>query len=175
MDFKLKNGKTVLIREAVATDAKKVLDYMHQINKETKNLLREPGEFTKTISEEEKYLEYTSLSKDNYMFSVWDEDKLISVTGFHGSSLNRIKHKVEFGMSVLKEYQQQGIGTKLMEVLCEKAKEMGKTKIELDVREDNLSAIKIYQKSGFQQEGIRSQGFLVDGEYINLILMGKVL
>jgi len=78
-------------------------------------------------------------------------------------------------MSVLTEYQNQGIATKLMEVLCEKAKEMGKTKMELDVREDNHGAIRIYLKSGFIKEGIRTNGFLVDGKYISLVLMGKIL
>ncbi len=52
---------------------------------------------------------------------------------------------------------------------------MGKTKMELDVREDNPSAIRIYEKVGFLKEGIRTQGFFVDGLYKNLILMGKLL
>lgn len=175
MNFKLKNGKIVIIREALGTDAESVVNYMHRINKETKNLLREPKEFTKTVLEEEKYLNDTSLSHHAYMFSVWDQDKLISVTGFHGSSLKRISHKVEFGMSVLKEYQNQGLGTKLIKLLCDKAKEMGKTKIELDVREDNPSAIRVYEKAGFTIEGKRSMGFFVDDKYIDLILMGKRL
>ena len=98
MDFKLKNGKSVLIRETLPTDAKIVIDYMHKINFETKNLLREPDEFKLTIEQEEEYLKAVMLSENECMFSVWDEDKLISVSGFHGSHLNRIKHKVEFGI-----------------------------------------------------------------------------
>ena len=175
MKFKLKCNKIVEIRQALTSDAEDIIEYMHKINIETKNLLREPNEFNMTLKEEAMYLEKAYNSNDEYMFSVWDKEKLISVTGFHGINLQRIKHKVTFGMSVLKEYQNQGLGTKLMDLLCDKAREMGKTKIELDVREDNKSAIRIYEKTGFLKEGIRTQGFLVDGKYINLVLMGKAL
>ena len=175
MNFTLKNGKTILIREAKHGDAKKAIEYMKQISIESANLLREPEEVTLTLDFEEDFLKRTETSKHDVMLSVWDQDKLISLTGFNGSSLNRISHRVSLGISVLKEYQGLGLGTHLLSLLCNKAIEYGKTKIELDVREDNKAAIHIYEKLGFVKEGTRKNGINDKGRYINLVLLGKEL
>ena len=70
------------------------------------------------------------------------------------------------------EYHHQGMGTIMMEALIQKAKEMGKRKIELDVREDNTNAIKLYEKVGFVKEGLKRDGIYDQGTYINLVEMG---
>ena len=62
-----------------------------------------------------------------------------------------------------------------MDMIAKKAKDYGKEKIELEVRIDNYNAIRLYEKFGFRNEGILRRGFLVDGEYIDLLLMGKIL
>ena len=175
MKYTLKNGFIVEIREIQVTDAKKAVEYMKLVNQETKNLTREPDEFKMTVEEEEKFLENAITSEDNFIYTVWYNGNLISMTGIHGSSLRRLKHKVNLGISVLKEYHNLGLGSILMELLVDKAIELGKTKIELDVREDNPNAIKIYKRAGFEIEGIRKNGFYVQNEYINLVLMGRIL
>ena len=50
------------------------------------------------------------------------------------------------GLFVTKEYRGRGIGTELIEKVCEK----GYKKILLGVREDNVNAMKIYKKAGFK-------------------------
>lgn len=175
MNFTLKNGKSVLIREVSIHDAEKAIEYLKQISLETNNLLREPHEITYTLESEQKLLAMIEKSNNDVMYTVWDNDKLISLTGFHGSELNRITHRVYVAISVLKDYQGLGLGTQLMSLLCLKAKEFGKTKIELDVREDNEAAIHIYEKQGFVKEGTRKNGIKDKSKYVNLILLGKDL
>lgn len=175
MLLKLKNDVEVDIREVKLTDAQAVIDYMKIVNQETKNLTREVDEFKFTVEQEEKIIQNAIDSEDNYMCTVWYGAKLISLSGIHGSSLKRLKHRVNLGISILQEYNNLGLGTALMKLLIEKAKELGKTKIELDVRKDNPNAIKVYKRVGFEVEGIRKKGFKVDNEYIDLILMGRDL
>lgn len=173
MLYRLKNDIEVDIRGVKVSDAKDILEFMKIVNSETKNLSREPEEFTMTLEDEIKYLEKTIKSKDNYTYTTWHDGKLISTTGIHGSSLKRLNHRVNLGISVLKEYHNLGLGTTLMRLLIQKARELGKTKMELDVRMDNPNAIKVYRKTGFKVEGIRKNGFKVDGKYIDLLLMGR--
>lgn len=175
MEVTLRNGKNLTIREVTINDAEKIVDYMNAISLQTNNLLREPNEVKLSILEEEKFIEKVLKSNHQYMVSVWDEEKLISLTGFHGSDLNRIKHRVSLGISILSEYRGLGLGTYLMEHLCEKAKEFGMKKIELDVRTDNLPAIRIYEKAGFEIEGYRKAGINDKGTLVDLILMGRFL
>jgi len=47
--------------------------------------------------------------------------------------------------------------------------------VELTVREDNRSAIALYEKVGFVTEGLQRNGALVDGEYENIIEMAILL
>ena len=175
MKYTLKNEIEVDIREIRVCDALEVVAYMKQVNTETKNLTRDPDEFTMTVEQEEAFIENAITSKDQFIYTVWHKDKMISMSGIHGSSLRRLKHKVNLGISILLEYHNLGLGTILMNLLVEKAKELGKTKMELDVRADNPNAIKVYERTGFEVEGIRKNGFQVDGKYIDLILMGRIL
>lgn len=58
-------------------------------------------------------------------------------------------------IAVHEEYRRQKIASKLIEKMLEECKEHGTTYIELEVREKNLAAQKLYEKYGFQEECIR--------------------
>jgi|LGOV01.1.fsa_nt_gb RimJ/RimL family protein N-acetyltransferase len=175
MKFTLKNGKEIIIREVCLEDTQKILDYITIVNSETKNLSREPEEWNMTFENEQSFIKKVMNSKDEYMLSAWDEDLLISLAGFHGSSLQRIRHRSNLGISVLKEYHNLGLGTILMELLVQGAKDYGKRYLELEVRIDNQDAIHIYEKIGFVEEGKKKEAFFVDGKYVDLLLMAKKL
>jgi ribosomal protein S18 acetylase RimI-like enzyme len=57
-------------------------------------------------------------------------------------------------MGVLSEFQGQGVGKALIVAAIEKAKEIGLTRIELVVREENARAIALYKHVGFVVEGL---------------------
>ncbi|OGT47927.1 MAG: ribosomal-protein-alanine N-acetyltransferase [Gammaproteobacteria bacterium RIFCSPHIGHO2_12_FULL_38_11] len=69
-----------------------------------------------------------------------------------------------------KNYQQQGLATKLVEYTIKQAKKLSVEKIQLEVRRSNTAAISLYQKCGFQKVGIRKK-YYKDGE--EAILMDK--
>lgn len=175
MKYKLKNNIEIEIREIQLVDAQKALEYMKMVNAETKNLTREPDEFNITLEQEEAFITRVVGSTNEFSYTVWHDDQLISISGFHGSALKRMNHRVNLGISVLKEYHNLGIGSLLMILLVEKAKEFGKAKMELEVRADNPNAIKVYERAGFEVEGRRKKGFKVDGNYVDLLLMGRDL
>lgn len=90
------------------------------------------------------------------------------------ASFNRpaFAHSGVLRMGVLKEYRGTGLGTKLMHIVLDEAKKMGITRVELDVREDNSNAIKLYQKFGFEVEGKKRNACRTDGIYSNVLTMG---
>lgn len=175
MIYKLKTGKEIILRDALISDASGIIDYMTKVLKESKNLMREPHEWTMTIGNEEVFLRNTTASKNDYMMAVLDGDNIISTAGFHGRNSERIGHRVSLGISILNEYQGLGLGNKIMEELIKKAIEMNKKKIDLEVRVDNYKAINLYKKLGFEEEGIIKRGFFVDNKYVDLLVMGKLL
>jgi ribosomal-protein-alanine N-acetyltransferase len=58
-------------------------------------------------------------------------------------------------IAIKKQYQQQGIGTKLVEEMIERAKEDGINALTLEVRVSNKRAQHVYEKIGFEGVGIR--------------------
>jgi ribosomal protein S18 acetylase RimI-like enzyme len=81
-------------------------------------------------------------------------------------------HCGALGIGVLSSYRGQGIGKKLMFAALEKAKLIGLTRVELTVRENNKSAIALYEKFGFIVEGLKRKGLRIEEHYENIICMG---
>ena len=77
---------------------------------------------------------------------------------------------------IKKEYWNIGVGTELMKTLIDFAKTNGKTEImHLGVKADNISAIKLYNKFGFEEIGIYKKFFKIDGIYYDEVLMNLYL
>jgi ribosomal protein S18 acetylase RimI-like enzyme len=75
-------------------------------------------------------------------------------------------------MGLLKEYRGRKIGCRLIEETIGKASRLGLEKIELSVHASNEPAIALYRSVGFEEEGRKKRGWLVDGIYDDIILMG---
>lgn len=76
------------------------------------------------------------------------------------------------GIAILPGYRERGLGTRLLEQAVDAAWAFGLTRLELCVRADNLRAIALYQRFGFQIEGTRRGANRIRGEYFDAHLMG---
>ena len=70
-----------------------------------------------------------------------------------------------------KKYWHIGVGSAIMEMLIELAKEASLKNVELGVYADNERAIALYKRFGFEEIGRHRGRFCVDGEYYDEILM----
>lgn len=175
MEKVLSDGQVIKLRKVQVKDASLLLDFLTEVNRETRNLSREPHEVTMSLEDEIAFIKRVLDSENDSFFVAFDDESVIGTIGYHGSSLERLRHKVSLGISVLKRYHGKGIGSVLMEALIEEAKANKKHKIELEVRLDNKEAISLYEKFGFVVEGTRKDGFYAEERYIDLLLMGKIL
>ncbi len=93
------------------------------------------------------------------------------------SSLQRpaFAHSGVLGMGVVDGFREQGVGEALMRAALETAKTKGLTRVELTVREHNLRAKRLYEKTGFIFEGVKRRVVRIDGVYEDLICMGLLL
>lgn len=60
----------------------------------------------------------------------------------------------ELGIAIHPEYRKRGIGKMLLERICLQAKLDGYNALSLSVDSNNQSAVRLYQKAGFEQCGI---------------------
>lgn len=75
-------------------------------------------------------------------------------------------------VAVSKQYQNQGIGGMLVDELIHRTKEAGVTRLFLEVRASNRPAIHLYQKKGFEQNGIRKNYYEAPVEDALLMMRG---
>jgi RimJ/RimL family protein N-acetyltransferase len=83
-------------------------------------------------------------------------------------------HRGTLGMGLLPSFRGLGIGMNLIRATLDDARHKGLVRIELTVHADNERAIRLYNKVGFQKEGLMRDAVCIDGRYIDSILMALV-
>ena len=81
------------------------------------------------------------------------------------------EHVGSLGMGVIKSHRGQGIGKRLIEATIEQAFARGMTRIELEVFSSNTRAIQLYEKFGFEHEGLKRRARCVDGRWDDFAIM----
>jgi len=169
----LKNGEAYLIRTATIEDAKAILGYVAQIAGESNNLTFGPGEFNLTVEDEITFIDNTNKAANQLVLVAEHKGRIIGNLNYRGGGRPRIAHTGEFGVSVLRDYWGNGIGKALIEEMISWAKNSGIIKkIDLQVRDDNKNAIRLYKALGFKEEGHISRKFYIDGWYYSVYYMG---
>ncbi len=103
-----------------------------------------------------------------------DENRVVGMSGVHRFK-NRRRHVAELGMFVHDDYQDQGIGSKLMEAIIDLSDNWFDLKrLELQVYVDNKRAIHLYEKYGFVIEGTLRAFVFRGGEYVDARTMARV-
>lgn len=165
----------VLIRLAEAKDAEKMLYIQEKVISEEKYLITEIEEFFQTVEGQSKWIEAKQLNKREVIFVAEIQDEVVGWIVFQSPSRIRVAHTGSFGMMVLKDYRQRGVGKALLKALLEWAKENPLIeKVCLGVFSTNENAIKLYKNMGFKEEGRKVREIKLNrNEYIDDILMYK--
>lgn len=90
------------------------------------------------------------------------------------SSVRR-RHSASFGLCVDSHYRQRGVANALMQELVNLCDNwLGVTRIELTVFADNASAIRLYQRFGFESEGLARRHSMRDGQLVDTLYMARL-
>ncbi len=124
----------------------------------------------------EKLRDIIKSSTDNdYPFVVADLGGQIvgwaDLTPYQRQSIEHVSH---LGMGVVKEHRGKGIRGMLLNEVVGKAIDRGCLRLELEVLADNLSAISLYEKHGFELEGTKRKAAYIAEKFRDLNIMGKI-
>ncbi len=158
------------IREAVPQDAEKMLAYVAQIGGETDNLSFGKAGFPFTAEQEAEYIKNVAVDPHAVHYVAWQGDEIVGDANL-SSMPRRMSHRAELGIAVRKTAWGQGIGTALLQKVVDYAKANGVEIINLEVRSDNVRAIRLYEKFGFVKVGESPAFFKIGTEYIDFTLM----
>jgi ribosomal protein S18 acetylase RimI-like enzyme len=79
------------------------------------------------------------------------------------------------GLAVDPSVQRRGVARQLLEAAAEEAARRGIRKLGLRVLGGNASARALYESAGFEVEGVLREEFLLDGRYVDDVLMARRL
>jgi len=167
---------SIVIEKAKTTDAEDILNFTKIIGSETDNLSFGEGGIPISVDQESSYLKSIENSNKEIFLIAKDENEIVGTANYSCFSKKRMAHRGEFGIAVKKSYWNQGIGTMLLEQILDFAKNVAKSEIvSLEVRSDNKSAIRLYEKFGFKKIGTFKGYFkinesLVDFDIFELFL-----
>lgn len=157
----LKNGKTALLRNGEKADGAAELEIFNRTHEETDFLLSYADENSFSEEMEGDFLQKKAESENEIEILAVVDGRVVGTAGIEAIGAKyKVKHRADFGISILREYWGLGIGKALTEACIECAKETGYTQLELSVVAENEQAVALYRKEGFAEYGRNPRGFL---------------
>ena len=173
-EFKLKDGRTALLRSPREEDAEEMLQFLIKACGETDFLLTYADECTMTAEDEACYLKGMTEDPRGIEILAEVDDMVVGSAGVSaiGAKKEKVRHRAEFGISVIRDFWGIGIGRALTRACIACARRAGYAQLELDVVAENASAISLYGSEGFVEYGRNPKGFLTrEGRWQELVLM----
>lgn len=103
------------------------------------------------------------------------DEEIVGQLTIEANQRARRKHVATFGIAVDANYCGKGIGSALMAAMIDLSDNwLNIQRIELTVFVDNLAAIALYRKFGFEIEGTSPRFAFREGQYIDAHHMGRI-
>ena len=172
-EWNLRDGRRCVLRNAEETDAESFLTYFVKAHGETDFLLTYPDESVQNVDDIRERLKSQKNSANNVEICAFVDGVLAGSAGFDIiGGKDKLRHRADFGISILREFWGLGIGSALTEACIECAEKAGYLQLELEVVADNTRAIELYKKYGFVVFGRNPLGFRTrEGKWQELVLM----
>ena len=163
------------IREAKLGDETDLVNLFRVLDQETVFMLMEAGERKTTIEKQAEIIKEFSKSNTRVLFVAREGEQIVGFLGGTSGSANRERYTIHIAMGVLTSYWSKSIGTQLLQTMFSWSTANHFHRIELTVMEANKRAKSLYEKSGFDVEGVRKNSLKVNGNFISEFYMAKLI
>jgi len=154
MEYILKNGTAVIIRQPKIEDAEQLITLINTADTESLFLARNPGEFQVSVEKEQSIIQDVLDASDRTWFVAEYEGKVVGQCSVGlVQRYKRYRHRADEAFVLLKDYWNLGIGGKMMEECLKWCERNNVKQVELDVVANNERAINMYQRFGFTKVG----------------------
>jgi RimJ/RimL family protein N-acetyltransferase len=167
-EVKLKDGRSILLREAVSDDIDRLTDFYTSLSDEVLIYSLPPYDRARV----ERCL--SGLGRDIIVLAL-DDEKIVGHLQIFVYTLPRLKGVGELIIYLHQDYLNKGLGTGMMTFALDLSRRKGLHRISLQVVRDNKRAIRLFEKMGFALEGILKDAYFgVDGRYHDILVMAKI-
>jgi RimJ/RimL family protein N-acetyltransferase len=129
----------------------------------------------RSVTEERRYLRALKRYPDAAVFVAEDESRPVARLSLARDPHPASHHVADLGLMVAATHRGRGIGRLLLDQAVAWARDAGVHKLELHVFPWNEPAIRLYERFGFEREGLRRRHYRRDGTFVDAILMAYML
>jgi RimJ/RimL family protein N-acetyltransferase len=160
----------------VPADAPRVVELARAVAGEEEGWLLADARW-RSAGDERRYIRALQRHPDAALYvAETDGDEIVGRLSLMRDPHPASRHVADLGLMVAASHRRRGIGTALMGAAEEWAQGSGVRKLELHVFPHNGAAIALYEKLGYEREGLRREHYARGGGgYRDVILMAKQL
>ena len=175
--FTTDKKRTIVLRNAEIADAADLITYLKVTSAQTPYLLRGPEEIQLTVREEEAFIQsHIDAEREIMLVAIADEKLAGCCSLMRVGTVSRDFHRCAVAIALYQEFCGMGIGEMMMKTVLEIAKQQNYEQAELEVVTDNVAAIKLYEKLGFEKVGCIPHNMkYANGNYADADIMIKML
>ena len=163
----------LMIRTATLDDAEELRSYAIKLFAEDL-----PGIFRRadpTLEDEMGFIR-THLEPDNSTLLVAVSDGgVVGLLDVLGGTLEQQAHEGTFGVSVDRDHRGRGVGSAMIRAMVAWTPEHGISRLQAWAWASNPRALALYERLGFEREGLCRRAVMVDGEPVDAILIARLL
>ena len=165
----LKDGRKVMLRFLTADDKEKLFRMFSSMSKKALEWSMAPY----TMDTVERWI--SNLPTSIALVAEY-QGEIVGWASIYKFPHPRRKGLGDLGIYLHQDFHNVGLGTAMTERLLQLAKNEKMHRIELTVVGENKIALRLYEKFGFQIEGVSKDAFYGhDGRYHNIVNMGLIL
>lgn len=167
-EVKLKDGIMVTLRPMVKEDGEKLLQFFTELPETDRLYLREDVTKREVIEGWIRDLDYHRV----FPLLAEFQGRIVGDATLHRSEYGWARHTAEVRVTIAKEFQHRGLGTKMVQELIGIATERGLEKILAEVMGNQAAALRAFEKMGFRKAAT-IPGLVKDmaGQYRDLVIL----
>jgi len=173
--FTAKNGEEIILRPSEVDDACGILDTVRSTALERSYILMD--HYGKTIESEEQYISGLDRGK-NLLIAALAGDNVVGCLAALQADAGKWEstaHILHIGLHLRESYRGLGIGAEMLVYAEAWARERGFKKLEASIFTGNKRSLRLFNRAGFAEEGVRKIRVRVDNNYLDEVLVGKIL
>jgi putative acetyltransferase len=170
-----------MLREADEDDADRLLQYFKLLAAEPlNNTSIRRSVFQQTPDEQREFIRSYAHAENSRLFVLDAGDEIVAMLRIAGSANPATAHVVELSLNVHPHYRGSGFGSALLRhALAWAQSQQTIRRVQLEVATRNESAIRLYERFGFQVEGHRRPAYHLFDEpgapYVDTYVMAVLL
>lgn len=168
-------GVIILFRDANVEDAGDLAQLMKKVESESNYMLYGAGERNPTPESMKKMIEDLTDQLNSAVLVAEIDNHLAGYLYAIGGRASKNRHCAYIVIGILASFQRQGIGTGLFEKLERWALKQYIHRLELTVITENIAGVKLYEKAGFEIEGVKRNSLYMYERYYDEYYMSKLL